>query len=289
MIKKMLSAVSIVLAAAVCAACLGGCGKDEIRSGGGYESDEVSAVHIQADTWNIRMDVSSDDKIQVSFEGNVSKGDARPKVQIREGILQVEQKRGKETLGDKIAFGKKGEITVCLPKKCKLPMAIHNGSGDIYIGRVEAEDFQLENNSGYVVLSDFTAERAQVTSCSGDITWEGGAAADISMDMASGYGTIKKTVFSRVEAAAGSGEINISGAGPDTDIGIQTGSGDISLSYETPPENLEFDISSGSEDLSVGFSKAEYTKETDGHRQGAAGDGKHRLEIASDSGTVVVK
>lgn len=288
MIKRMSAAVGIVLAAG-CLAGLGGCGKEKAHSGGEYEADEVSAVYMEADTWNIHMAVSSDDKIQVSFEGDVSKGAPQPEVQLQEGVLRVVQKRGKETLGDKIALGKKGEITVCLPEKSRLPMEIHNGSGDIQMERVEVWDFQLENDSGYAVFTDAVMEQAQVTSRSGDITWKGGEAKNISMDMASGYGAVKKTVFGSVEASAGSGEIQISGAQPDTDIQIHTGSGDISLGYETKPENLEFNITSGSEDLSVGLAGAEYRKETKKTRAGAIGGGKYALEIVSDSGTVVVK
>ena len=116
MIKRMSAAVGIVLAAG-CLAGLGGCGREKAHSGGEYEADEVSAVYMEADTWNIHMAVSSDDKIQVSFEGDVSKGAPQPEVQLHKSVLLVVQKRGKETLGDKIAFGKKGEITVCLPEK----------------------------------------------------------------------------------------------------------------------------------------------------------------------------
>lgn len=288
MIKRRMLKNGIILAAAGFG-CLAGYGRAQTRPGGEYQAEDVSAVQIQADTWNILMDVSSDDKIRVSFEGNVPKGDTRPEVQIQEGILQVVQKGGKETLGDKIAFGKKGEITVYLPEKHKFPIAIQNGSGDMKINGVNAADFQLENDSGYGVFSDFTTEQAQVTSRSGDITWKGGETAHISMNMESGYGVVKETVFHQASLAAGSGEINISGAAPDTDIQIQTGSGDISLSYEPEPENLEFDLSSGSKDLSVGFPGAAYTKETEAQRKGVMGDGKYRLEIASGSGTIVVK
>ena len=289
MIKNMLSTACIGLAAAGCLVCLSGCGKEKVHSGSEYETDEVSAVYMEADTWDIHMNVSSDDKIQVSFKGDVSKGEPQPEVQLQGGVLQVVQERGKETLGDKIALGKKGEITVCLPEKYRLPIEIHNGSGDIQMDRVEAVDFQLESDSGYAVLSEVTAEQAQVTSHSGDITWEGGDIADISMNMAAGYGVIKKTVFQRVEAEAESGEINISGAQADTDIRIQTESGDISLGYEIEPENLEFDIAAKSKDLSVGLAGASYSKETEGTRQGVIGEGKYGLEIVSDSGTVVVK
>ena len=41
---------------------------------------------------------------------------------------------------------------------------------------------------------------------------------------------------------------------------MQTGAGDISATYQNEPDSLTFDIVSGSEDLSVKFSSADYQK-----------------------------
>lgn len=71
-------------------------------------------------------------------------------------------------------------------------------------------------------------------------------------------------------------------------VTIKNGSGDIGISYGTQPQNLSFKISSGSDDVSVGFDDASYTTETSACKQGKIGDGTYSLTVNSDSGTVVV-
>lgn len=104
----------------------------------------------------------------------------------------------------------------------------------------------------------------------------------------SGYVTWKNTESEHISITAKSGEVNVSGLGDQTNAEVSTSSGDIGISYETPPQNLSFKISSGSDDVSVRLEDASYTMETSACKQGKIGDGTYSLTVNSDSGTVVI-
>ena len=81
----------------------------------------------------------------------------------------------------------------------------------------------------------------------------------------------------------------MSGISSDTNINLQTDSGDINLTYQAAPDNLSFSVSSGSDDVTARFNGAAYDKETTSCKEGKIGEGQNKLEIKSDNGTVVVK
>ena len=86
-----------------------------------------------------------------------------------------------------------------------------------------------------------------------------------------------------------SGEINIADAVFRGNLSMQTGAGDISATYQNEPDSLTFDIVSGSEDLSVKFSSADYQVETSARKQGVIGKGEYQLTLNSDHGTIGIR
>ena len=88
---------------------------------------------------------------------------------------------------------------------------------------------------------------------------------------------------------AKSGEINITNAVSHGNLSLQTGAGDISVTYQNEPDSLTFDVVSGSEDLSVKFSSADYQLETSARKQGVIGKGEYQVTLNSDHGTIVMK
>lgn len=72
-------------------------------------------------------------------------------------------------------------------------------------------------------------------------------------------------------------------------IKINNGSGDINLNYRIAPNNIDFEIASGSKDISARLKGAIFSKETTACKQGVIGEGQYKLVVNSDSGTVVIK
>jgi hypothetical protein len=285
--KKTLLLVCVIVLLAV---CLGGCGKNKVIDSSDYQSDEVTALQIKADTWKLSIVTSSDENIHISLNGSVSNNEHKPIVALENGTLTVVQESSDEKLQDQIALGKKGQITLYLPSSCTIPIAINNGMGDIEADNISVTNFELMNNSGYVTLTHLAADDFKIKSTSGDITVKN---SDISgmttIATSSGYVQLSSTMFNNTEIVTKSGEVNMSEISPNTSINVQTGSGDINLDYQTTPDNLDFGISSGSKDITARFKEATYSKKSTSCKQGIIGDGQNKLEINSDNGTVVVK
>lgn len=98
---------------------------------------------------------------------------------------------------------------------------------------------------------------------------------------------INETVLSHAEVTTKSGETTISKVKPETNLTIQSGSGDINLTYQLKPESFDFTVTSGSKDITANFDGANYSKETSESRQGTIGKGEFQLKVNSDIGTVV--
>lgn len=262
--------------------------KKTITDAKSYSVNDISALNINASSWNVSLSVGSGDEVSVDITGSISKGEEIPSVSLSNGtlaILQVSEDSGK----NKIAFGKKGQITVTIPSELAVPIEIDNGYGDMEINHIAVPQFLLNNEAGYVSFTNFEADMLQISSTSGDITISSSSIPDISVVSSSGYISLKQTEYLDCSLTAKSGEINIADAVSHGNLSLQTGSGDISVTYQNEPDSLTFDMASGSEDLSLKFSSANYQIETSAHKQGVIGNGEYRLTLNSDHGTIVIK
>lgn len=285
-IKKILQFLFVI---AFFIFCLSGCGKDKITSGSEYPANDISELQISVDTWNLSVRAATDKNIRISFDGSVSDKDLEPATVMKDGILLVVQKSTDEEQKEKLALGKKGQVTLYVPSDCNIPIKINNGMGNVEIDSISSTELQLVNNAGYVTFSNLAADSLKISSASGDITVKDSDLTETEIITSSGYVQLNKVIFNSSEIATKSGEVNVSGVSPDTAISIQTGSGDINLSYKTAPTNLNFGIASGSKDITTHFDKATYVIETTECRQGTIGSGEYELIVNSDSGTIVIK
>ena len=279
----------LLCVAALLAVCLCGCGKNKVSGNNNYPANEISEIKIDTDTWKLSILASSDEKVHISFDGSVSDKANQPTATLQDGFLLVAQKSSDEKLQSQIALGKKGQITIYLPSSYDGSLEINNEMGDIEADSISATDFQLVNNAGYVTLSHLTADNLKVSSGSGDITVNDSNINNVAIVTSSGYVQLSNTTFNDTEVVTKSGEVNMAQINIDTDISIQTGSGDINLKYQATPDNLDFSVTSGSIDITTRFNGATYNTETTSSRQGIIGEGQHKLQVNSDNGTVVIK
>lgn len=133
--------------------CLTDCGKEKATGEESYSINEVTAMKINADTWNTNIMVSADENIYIHFDGSISNGEEKPSTSLQNGVLSVTQQGNNEELQDQIAFGKKEQITIYLPSECNIPLTLENGMGDIEIDGISTKEFSLNNSSGYVTIS----------------------------------------------------------------------------------------------------------------------------------------
>ena len=176
-----------------------------------------------------------------------------------------------------------------IPKNTVLPLDINNGSGDMENQAVNLSDFTMENDSGYVSMSDLVIENAKIGLDSGDIKITGSSCSDCDIQTKSAYVTVKNNVTKKAAILTDAGEVNISGISDYTSLSIETGSGDITISHGKQPEDIILEASSGLDDVTMQLQNAKSTTDTAGCKQGSIGKGKCSLSVMSDSGTISIR
>lgn len=270
--------------------CLMGCNNEQtVDSEKDFSTKDISAIMIDTASWNLKIQPSSDDKIHVHYDGKVNENtDIQVSQDDNELIIQ-QNTISSENIATQFSFGETGKITLYIPKDTVIPLDINNGSGDIEIEAVRFSDFTMENDSGYISMSESMMDNLKIGSSTGDIKITEGSCPDLKIETKSAYVTIKNLVIQKSAISTKSGEINMGGIQDYSSISLKTNSGDISLSHGTKPNDLSYDISTGSDDVTMQLSDTESTIDTEGCKQGIIGKGNSSLSIMSDSGTILIK
>ena len=100
---------------------------------------------------------------------------------------------------------------------------------------------------------------------------------------------LKDVNFDSLAIVTSSGEVGVGGAGVYSALKVQTDSGDVSVSHKESPTDLQLDVTTDSNDITMQLSNIDFTKDTSGCKQGNIGQGNNKLEISSSSGTIIVK
>ena len=176
-----------------------------------------------------------------------------------------------------------------LPKNHTVSLEIQNGDGDMDLKEVSISDFCLKNSSGYITMSDLTIGSADMESDSGDIKITDSTLKNSDIRTESAYVTLKQNSLCRSSIFTSSGEASVTNVSDYQSLSIETDSADISLSHKKTPDNLSYHILSGSDDVTLQFTNAESSVDTDGCKKGRCGKGNHSLSVVSNSGTVAVR
>ncbi len=265
-----------------------GCGKrEDVSSDEVFSVDDIAEIDMDVSSWDVRVLASSDDGIHVEHEGKVGDKDS-VQVQQEDDKLLIQQHAAAKNMAEGFSFGREGKITLYIPKEDAVSLDITNGSGDMELETVHIADLSLDNDAGYVSMSGVRIEDAEIGSVSGDIKMTDGSCMGSYIHTGSAYVTFKGVEFCEAAISTESGEVGIKDVEDHESLSVETGSGDITVSYAAPPDDLAYEISSGSDDVTVDFPHDGPAVYTDGCRQGSIGKGQKSLSIVSDSGTVVV-
>lgn len=89
--------------------------------------------------------------------------------------------------------------------------------------------------------------------------------------------------------ASNDGEVSIKAAEEGRLLRVETESGDIAVSYKTPPASLKLTANSGSSDIRARLDGFKETRRTEQSVEGTIGDASNTLKLVSQDGTISVK
>ena len=89
--------------------CLCGCRqKEKVSFSETYDTESISSINMQIDSWQLKIMASTDDNFHVSLDGGTAKGSKTPSADIQNGVLDIVQTDSKESAVNQFSLGKRG-------------------------------------------------------------------------------------------------------------------------------------------------------------------------------------
>jgi hypothetical protein len=163
---------------------------------------------------------------------------------------------------------------------------IDTGSGDVEVRDADGV-LHLDTGSGDVTLAGVRGDRHSIDTGSGDVRATTVASRELSIDTGSGDVTGDGVTAPRISVETGSGSVRLAMLGELSDLDVDAGSGDVTL---TLPAGFgaTLDLESGSGDFDLGF-PVELIRRSEGELHGRVGDGRSRLHVETGSGDVALR
>lgn len=167
------------------------------------------------------------------------------------------------------------------------PFRADIGSGEVEVIGTDAT-LNIDTGSGRVHLQDVrTTEDVLVDTGSGEVAGENLTAKTLAIDTGSGSIDLENVDSRSVTMDTGSGEIDLDLAGDVSTLTVESGSGDINVSFP-PGVGAQVSVESGS-----GGIRSELALETQVRKHdalvGRLGDGRGTIGIETGSGTVTLR
>lgn len=108
--KKIIDFFIIVMC---CGICLTGCGKgNKVNDKQDFKVDGISEINVNIESWELKVDASSDENIHVSYSGTIEKEKSNIAITQKDDALNILQSDKQQNMSEQFSAGKPGEITV---------------------------------------------------------------------------------------------------------------------------------------------------------------------------------
>jgi lia operon protein LiaG len=157
------------------------------------------------------------------------------------------------------------------------------GSGGVQVTQARG-DLSIDTGSGSVHASDIRGESVSIETGSGSVTSSDIRSSELKIETGSGDIQVTSLMAPHVQLETGSGSVSADLNGEVWNVGVQTGSGDVTLKMP-PTIGAEVDIETSSGDIETDFEVA-VTRHARDHMTGRIGDGRGKIAIETGSGGI---
>jgi lia operon protein LiaG len=157
------------------------------------------------------------------------------------------------------------------------------GSGAVQVTQARG-DLTVDTGSGTVAASDVRGESVSIETGSGAVTSSDVRSSELKIETGSGDIQVTNLMAPHVQLETGSGSVSADLNGEVWNVGVQTGSGDVTLKMP-PTIGAEVDIETSSGDIETDFEVA-VTRHARDHMTGRIGDGRGKIAIETGSGGI---
>lgn len=266
-----------------------GVGKSGYHHEASFEAKLIEEIEINNESWDIEFKRSDSSNITIACDGKRQDNKSDPVTIDQEGnkIVVTQNDQGGAIAG--FTFGKKGKIYISIPGQEVDTITLNNDAGDIKMKDVSALNIAFTNHSGSETIEGLSADKGEFTSKDGELKLKNSSLNELTVTSGSGDSYITGVTSPEMNIASTAGEVSVKEIEEGKRLRVETGSGDIALSYKTPPASLNLTATSDSSDINIGLDGFKEKQSTEQSVEGTIGDAAHTLELVSRSGIIVVK
>ncbi len=254
-----------------------------------FDGDQIEEVEINSESWNIEFKSSKSKKITVTVDGKQQNSEKNP-VSINKvgNKIKVQQQDSPGGILGNVSFGKKGTIHISLPNNGVNMITVNNSYGDIKINNIVTKDIIITNDSGSKIIKGLSADKGKITSKDGELSIMDSSLNDLTIVSTNGDSYVTRVISPKLEVISTSGEVLMKEMEEGTSLFVETGSGDITVSYKDKPKSLALTAHSDSADVTIALDGFKKNTDTEESKQGTIGDASNRMDILSKEGTIKI-
>lgn len=264
-----------------------GVGRQSFENKTSFAANGIQAIEINNDSWDIELKNTDSKQITITCEGKREDKKIDPVTLTNEGNKLVVTQRDQGGM-EGFSFGKKGTIYITIPDNEVETITLHNGSGDIKMKGVTAQNMVISNDSGTEIMEGVSADKGEFTSQDGELNLKHSSLKKLTVTSMSGDSYITDVTSPEMNITSTDGEVTIQELQEGKSLRVETKSGDIAVSYKAAPASLMLTANSDSSDISVDLDGFKEKKSTETAKEGTIGDASNQLELISKNGAIIV-
>lgn len=287
--KKAIIAFLLIVAIGGVVFSLNAVGEKSYEKEQSFDNHQIEEVEINSESWNIELESTESKKITVTVNGKQQNNENNP-VSIHKvgNKIKVQQQDSQGGILESFSFGKKGTIHISLPNNVVNKITLNNNYGDIKINNIVTEDIIIINDSGSKMIKGLSADKGKITSKDGELNIMDSSLNDLTIASTNGDSYISRVSSPKLEITSTSGEVLMKEMKEGKSLFVETGSGDITVSYKEAPASLALTANSNSADVTIDLDGYQEGKNTEKSHEGKIGGASNKLELISREGIINV-
>jgi lia operon protein LiaG len=267
--------------------------KVEIHKEERVEKDKVEDIEINTSSADVEVVPSESDEIAILLDGKINK-DVEDKYKFQVGHshkkLTINFVLDENTIGIKLGSVQDTTLQVKVPNKVLNDLQITTSSGDIFIGRLKANEIIVKSTSGdQSIIGSEAGDHIALSSTSGNIKTRENKMNTTEFITTSGKMDVKDLSSKNAVFETSSGDIVFNGEQLKSDMEFTTSSGDVAIKFSQTPESVKVDFKGSSGEPNISVEELLFEDKSENSAVGVKGNGEYEVKVRTSSGDLTLE
>ncbi len=239
--------------------------------------NNFSAIQVNAKDVGVEVVPAKEKKAKVILHGHKSNEAYNFSADVKGSVLSVEAEKSQQSWIN--IYPTALTVTIYLPEKQYETMRINSENGSVKAENVNVNDIKTKTNNGWIKLKLIAATDVDVKTTNGWIKLNSIAATDVNVKTTHGQINLDD-VKGKISGESQAGQIILKTANLNQSVQLKTDSGRILVQTEQKPDNVKFDVYTGTGSINI---LDQYTGST------TIGNGENLIKLATGAGSITVE